>query len=573
MGMFSGIRKRYRSFVRYNQILRVFVRYGFEELVVYMIDTGKYSFLRKLIPKTTKKNAQKYTRWEKIRLVCEELGPTFIKFAQILSNRPDVLPKELIFQLEKLQDNVPPIPGEQAKEVVEKELEGTIEELFAWFEPEAFASASMAQVHKVTLKTGEKVALKIQRPGIKKVIEEDIKVMYMLAEMFEKRIPYLKSFDLKGLVKNFEESILKELNFVLESLNIQRFANNIKEDQTDTTTYTMKVFQKYTTHKILALEFIEGTKVSNVGKLEACGLNPKNIAHKLAVSYIKQVFVYGFFHADPHPGNVLVMPNGEVCFLDFGMMGSIMDRDIEMFGNLFISVKDKDVKGIIRVLQQMSELSVVKDRRALEGALNEFVQTFGINTIQHNEMSTVLMELKDVIIDHGLKVPSHFFLLARSMVTIEGVIHNLDPKLDLLELARPYLVSAMKKKFNPFNLGKKMLSGLLDLGLYMEDFPLDLKNAIRRINSGDIKVDLTHKGIDPVVHTIQRVTRQVVISIMIAGLVIGSTLFIIDEIGPFWKGVSSWGIVGFIVAAYLGYKLIRDISQGDHDNWKGWEDK
>lgn len=571
MGFFSRLKDRYRSFVRYNQILRVFVRYGFEELVSYMIDSGKLSLLRKLIPKTTKKNAQKYTKWEKMRLVCEELGPTFIKFGQILSNRPDLMPEEMILQFEKLQDNVPPLPGQIARDVVEKELKGSVDDLFAWFEPEAFASASMAQVHKVTLKTGEKIALKIQRPGIREIIVEDIKVMYMLADLFEKRIPSLKSFDPRGLVKNFEESIIKELDFIHESLNVQRFANNIKEDPTDNTTYTMKVYQEFTTTKVLALEFIAGTKITNIGKLEAQGLSSKVIAHKLAISYIKQVFVYGFFHADPHPGNILVMDDGEVCFLDFGMMGSIMERDIEMFGHLFISVKGKDVKGIIRALQQMSDVTVINDKRALEFALYEFVQTFGIHSINKNEMSTVLMELKDVIVDHGLKVPPHFFLLARSMVTIEGVIHHLDPKLDILELARPYLVRAIKKKFNPLTLGKKMLSGLFEFGAYMEDFPLDLKNAIRKINSGNIKVDLTHKGIDPMVHTINRVAKQILTALIVAGLFVGSALFIINKVEPIWKGYSAFGIIAIVLAVFLGYRMVRDLLKGDHDDWKGWD--
>jgi ubiquinone biosynthesis protein len=338
-----------------------------------MNETGRFSFIRRLIPTTTKKNAQKYTKWEKMRLVCEELGPTFIKFGQILSNRPDLLPAELISQFERLQDNVPPLPAATAKEVVEKELKGKVEDLFAWFEPEAFASASMAQVHKVTLKTGEKVALKIQRPGIRAIIKEDIRVMYTLAEVFEKRIPSLKAFDPKGLVRNFEESILKELDFIHESMNVQRFANNIDQDKSDNTTHTLKVYREFTTSKVLALEFIQGIKVSDIGALEAKGHDPKKIAHKLAISYIKQVFEYGFFHADPHPGNIMVMPNGEVCFLDFGLMGSILDRDIEMFGKLFIAVKGKDIKAIIKVLQQMSEITTISDMRSLEYALNEFV--------------------------------------------------------------------------------------------------------------------------------------------------------------------------------------------------------
>ncbi|MFN5148765.1 MAG: ABC1 kinase family protein [Flavobacteriia bacterium] len=573
MGFISSIRERYRSFVRYNQILRVFVRYGFEELVSYMIETDRLSLIRRLIPKTTKKHAQKYTKWEKMRLVCEELGPTFIKFGQILSNRPDLLPEDLILQFEKLQDNVPPLPGEVAREVVERELKASVDELFAWFEPEAFASASMAQVHRVTLKTGEKVALKIQRPGIKAVIIEDIKVMYQLAEIFEKRIPSLKSFDPKGLVRNFEESILKELDFIHESVNVQRFGNNVSEDQTDKTTHVPKIYRHFTTSKVLALEFIQGIKVSDVAQLTAKGYDCKKISRELATSYIKQVFQYGFFHADPHPGNILVTTQGNVCFLDFGMMGSILGRDIEMFGNLFISVKAKDIKGIIRALQQMSEVTVIRDMRALEFAINEFVQSYSVRSYHENEMSTILMELKDVIVDHGLKVPPHFFLLARSMVTIEGVIHHLDPDLDLLELARPYLIRSIKKELNPLKFGKKILNGIYEFGSYMEDFPLDLKNAIRKINNGKVKVDLTHKGIDPMVHTANRITKHIVTAVIVAGLIIGSALFVINDTEPKWNGVPTYSVIGIIVATILAYGMWKDFRKGDHDDWKGWEEE
>lgn len=573
MGFIASLKDRYRSFVRYNQIIRVFVKYGFEELVSNMISSGNYSLIRRLIPKTTKKNAQKYTKWEKMRLACEQLGPTFIKFGQILSNRPDLLPDDLILQFEKLQDNVPPLSGEIARNVVETELKGSVDDLFAWFEPEAFASASMAQVHKVTLKTGEKIVLKIQRPGIRKIIIEDIKVMYTLADIFEKRIPSLKSFDPKGLVKSFEESIMKELDFIHESVNVQRFANNIRNDVTDRSTHTLKSYKQYSTKKVLALEFVQGIKVSDIGQLTSKGYDCKIIARKLATSYIKQVFQYGFFHADPHPGNILIMHNGDVCFLDFGMMGSIMPRDIEMFGHLFISVKAGDVKGTIRALQQMSDVTVIKEMRALEFAINEFIQSYSVSTYHENEMSTILMELKDVIVDYGIKVPPHFYLLARSMVTIEGVIHHLDPNLDVLELARPYIVASIKKEFSPLKLGKKILNGLYEFGSYMEDFPLDLKNAIRKINNGKILVDLTHRGIDPMVHTLNRVKKQIVLGLMFAGLAIGSSLFIIYDVEPHWNKMSTYGLIGLSLAAYIGYKMLRDLKRGDHDDWKGWEDE
>ena len=572
MAIYTSIRQRYRSFIRYNQILRVFVKYGFEQIVSYMVASKRYSFVRRIIPKTTRKNAQKYSKWEKMRLVCEELGPTFVKFGQILSNRPDLLPEELILQLEKLQDNVPPMPSNIAQGVVEEELKKTVDELFAYFEPEAFASASMAQVHRATLFTGEKVAIKVQRPGIKQTILEDIRVMYSLAEIFVKRIPSLKSFDPHGLVRSFEESILKELDFIHESVNIQRFTNNLTADFTDKTTHAPKVHRTYTTSRILVLEFISGIKISDIGQMASRGYDRKEIARRLALTYIKQVFDYGFFHADPHPGNILVTPGQHICFLDFGMMGVILDRDIEMFGNLFLAVKAKDVKRVIRVLQNMSENTAIKDMRALEYAINDFVQSYGVNSIHENEMSSVLMQLKDVIVEHGLKVPPHFFLLARSMVTIEGVIHHLDPNLDLLELARPYLVKSISRKLDPLKMIKKVLTGLYDFGAYMEDFPQDFKNAIKKINTGKINVDLTHHGVDPMVHTMNRVTRQLVTSLVISSLIIGSTLLFINSVEPLWGQTSVYGIIGVLVAVYLALRMRRDFRKGDHDDWSGWDE-
>lgn len=570
MGLFSGIRNKYRSFKRYNQILRVFVRYGFKDMVAQMIESSNFRWIRRLIPRTTRKKAELHTKWEKMRLVCEELGPTFVKFGQILSNRPDILPAELVREFEKLQDNVPPVPAKVAKDVLESELKKSVEILFTSFEPEAFASASMAQVHKAQLRTGELVAVKIQRPNIRQVIIEDIRVMYTLAGILERRIPSLKAFDLNGLVSNFEDGILKEMDFIHESINIQRFYANLEEDKKEIGTSCPKVYQEYTTDKILTMEFVKGTKVSDFDELLARGHDRKEVAKKLAVSYVKQVFEYGFFHADLHPGNILVMHNGTLCFLDFGLMGSIMQRDIEMFGRLFVSVKDKDVRKIIRSLQQMSGDFAVKDMRAFEYAINDFVQSYSATQMHQNEMSSVLNNLKDIILEHGLKVPSHFFLLARSMVTVEGVIHKLDPDLDLLVLARPFMRKIVAKKLNPLKWGEKIFNTLYEFGAHMEDFPRDLKNAVRRINTGQISVNLNHQGIDPVVHTINRVTKQIVAAVLVAGLLVGAVMLIINDIGPKWQGYSAFGVIGVFLALIVVAGMIRDIWKGDFDDWKGW---
>lgn len=573
MALFENIRQRYRSLVRFNHILRIFVRYGYEDIVSYLIETRRFSLLRKLIPRSTARNARKYTKYERMRLVCEDLGPTFIKFGQILSNRPDLLPVELIIQLEKLQDNVPPQSAAISRQVIETELKKPMEELFAWYEPEAFASASMAQVHKAILKTGEQVAVKVQRPEIQAIIVEDIKIMYMLAGILERRIPSLKSFDPIGLVRNFEESILKELDFIRESISIQRFARNILDDPHDTTTYVPKVHKEYTTGKVLTMEFISGIKVTDNKILESNGYDRKEVAHKLAITYIKQVFEYGFFHADPHPGNILVLPNGHICFIDFGMMGTILPRDIEILGHLFLAVKSKDVTKIIRTLMRMSDMTMIRDIRSLEYEINEFVCNYSVISIHQNEMSTVLLQLKDIIVRYDLKVPAHFFLLARSMVTIEGLIYNLDPGIDLLEIAKPYLRSAIAKKLNPFKLGMKVLNGFYEIANYMEEFPNDLKNAVRKINTGKVNVNLNHQGIDPLVHTFNRVAKQLASSLVIAALLVGSALFIIHKVGPFWFGYSCYGVIGIMCSMILGYGMVRNISRGDHDDWSGWKEK
>jgi len=573
MNFFSSIRRWFRSFRRYNQIIRVFFRYGFEDIVSQLIESSNFRWLRRLIPKTTRKRSQLYTKWEKMRLLCEELGPTFVKFGQILSNRGDLLPPELIKEFAKLQDQVPPVSAAAARGVVEGELKRSLEELFKSFEAEAFASASMAQVHKAVLTTGERVAIKVQRPKIREVIVEDIAVMYTLAGILERRIPSLKVFDLLGLVRNFEESIYKELDFVHESVNMQRFYANLEGDDSEKGARCPKVYQSLTSGKVLTMEFVKGTKVSDFQELLAKGHDRKVIAEKLATSYVKQVFNYGFFHADLHPGNILVMANGELCFLDFGLMGSIMQRDIEMFGRLFVAVKDKDVKKIIRSLQQMSGEFTVKDMRALEYAINDFVYSYSVTAIHKNEMSHVLTSLRDIIVEHGFKVPSHFFLLARSMVTVEGVIHSLDPDLDLLDLARPYMRRIVAKKMNPLAWGKKIFNTIYEFGAHMEDFPRDLKNAVRKINTGQMNVNLNHKGIDPMVHTINRVTKQLVAAVLVTGLLVGSILLIINEIGPKWGDYSAFGLVGVMLALIIVFGMIRDIWKGDYGDYKGFKDQ
>jgi ubiquinone biosynthesis protein len=568
MGLVKSIKRKYKSVSRYNEILKVLVKYGFDDLVQHLEEKKKYDFLRKFIPRSSIVEALKFTKWEKMRLVCEELGPTFIKFGQILSNRPDLIPFELVLEFEKLQDNVPPISEEQVKEVVVSELKRDIDDLFAWFDPQPFASASMAQVHKVILHSGKRVALKVQRPGIKDKILEDIKVMYTIAEILENRIPSLKSFDPVGLVENFETSILKELDFINESINIQRFYNNLVSDTgIDQYAQSPKVYQDYTTEKVLAMEFISGIKIDRLQQLAEKDIDTKIIARRLSISFFKQIFEYGFFHADPHPGNLLVLPNRHICYLDFGMMGTILPRDIKIFGKLFSSLTNKDVKHIIQAIQQLSDVTIIKDMRSLEFDVNEFVEKYYVRDVHDSEMSKVLLDLKDIIVAHGLKVPTYFYLFARALVTLEGVLEKLDPEFDQFEMVTPFLSKSITKNYSPIVMGKKVFNSVYELVDYMEDFPRDLKNAIRKINRGKVEVDLTHKGIDPIIHTFKRLTTHLVSAFIMVALIIGSSLFVISNVPPLWNEISIVGIIGIFLAVIVGLGMLRDIRKKDYYKW------
>jgi ubiquinone biosynthesis protein len=568
MGVVSSIKRKYNSVSRYNEILRVLIKYGFEDLVQQLEEGKRFAFLKRLIPERSRIQAMEYSKWEKMRMVCEELGPTFVKFGQVLSNRPDLIPFELVLEFEKLQDEVPPMPDHMVKAVVEEELKTDIDTLFAWFDPKPFASASMAQVHKVTLHTGKRVALKIQRPGIKEVILEDIKVMYTIAEILESRIPSIKSFDPVGLVKNFEDSILKELDFINESINIQRFYQNLNEDhKPDQYANAPQVYQDYTTEKVLAMEFMAGIKINRLQKLQEKGIDTKVIARRLSISFFKQIFEYGFFHADPHPGNLLVLPNRHICYLDFGMMGTILPRDIKVFGQLFSSITNRDVKKIIQTIQQLSEDTVVKDMRSLEFDVNEFVEKYYVRDLHENELSTLLLELKDIIVAHGLKVPTYFYLFARALVTLEGVLEKLDPELDQFEMVRPYFSQSIRRNYSPVLMGKKVFNSIYELTDYMEDFPSDLKNVIKKISKGKIEVDLTHKGIDPMIHTFKRLTSHLISAFIMVALIIGSAMFIISKVPPLWNDISVVGLIGIFITIVIGLGVLRDIKKKDFYNW------
>lgn len=549
--------RQLRHVRRYNQILSVLVKYGFDDYVAYLEETHRFPLIRKLISKSRFKRAVGLNKWEKMRKVCEELGPTYVKFGQIVSNRPDLVPEPLILELQKLQDSVPPFPYKEVEEIIKKEFGKSIEELYLEFEPTPIASASMAQVHRAKLKDGTLVAVKVQRPNIRQIISQDVKIMRDIAEMLSNRIPSLKQFDAVGLVENFADSIQKELDFIHESWNLQRFKYQFKDDPE---VYVPNFYKELSSSKVITQDFIQGVKISDLEKIKARNLDAKVLGKRVLVSFYKQLFDYGFFHADPHAGNLIAQDGNIVAYLDFGMMGSIMKRDMENLGNLILAIEEGNVKRIIRYVHFLGDISIINDSRQLEFDIHEFVGKYSVSEKYQENISDMLLDLKDIIIKHNLKVPAHFFLLTRAMVSAEGIVRQLDPDLSLTEEIKPFIINMIKKDHGIGSFGKRFFNFANEFGAYMEDFPNDLRQVMKMAKSGQFKVDLQHKGVDPFIYTMERLTRQMVLTILIASFLVGSALLVVANVPPLWYGMSSWAWVGFGIVFALMAMMITSIS-------------
>ncbi|MCB9188567.1 MAG: AarF/ABC1/UbiB kinase family protein [Flavobacteriales bacterium] len=561
MGLVKFFIKQVRHANRYNKIIRVLLKYGFEDYVAHFKD-GK-GFLRYFIPKRKIREAAELNKWERMRLVCEELGPTFVKFGQVLSSRRDLLPAELIEELSKLQDSVPIFPGKIAKEILDDEFGAFKNEKIISFDEFPFASASMAQVHKARLATGEQVAIKVQRPDIRDMIEEDIEIMRGLAGILGERLPSIKHFDPVGLVDKFSESIHFELDFIHESINLKRFAYNFKDSSV---IKAPQIYNELTSTKVLTMEFVEGQKPKKVKLDEGEQPRSSKVAREIADSFFKQVFDHGFFHADPHAGNIIVNEKNEIYFIDFGMMGTILKKDKEHLGNLLLSIEMQDVKLMMTAISYLTNVVVFENRKSLEYELIEYINKYAYTENFHLQVGQMLTDLTEVMNNHNLQIPSHFFLITRAMFALEGLVRDLDNEIVLMDLIKPVVRARLLDDRNPVTTGEKIINSMYDLGNYLEEFPSDLRQTMKLIRKGKLSVNLKHEGMDPTVKTLNRLGRQLIIVILVSSIILGSSVFILADTDPKLWGVPVYSLVGYLFASFMGvYLLLRLYKQESED--------
>ena len=545
--------RTYRNLNRYRQILAVLFKYGFGDLIELLKIEQYIEVGLQLISKNRRNRIEKLSRAERVRMAFEELGPTYVKLGQVLSTRPDLVPVDFTNELSKLQDNVPPFAFSEAKETIETEFGSPLEEIFDFFDELPFASASIGQVHKAGLKDGETVAVKVQRPGIKKIIEVDLEIMLHLAMLVERNITEIALYRPIKIIEEFARTLEKEIDYTLEATSMERFARHFLNDPT---TYIPKVFRDMTTERVLTMELVDGIKVSEIDRLEGAGLDRKTITVRGANFYLKQVFDFGFFHADPHPGNIFILPDNVICLLDFGMTGSVDRQTRENFVDLIDSVARRHETKTTQVILKLTSWDDEPDIRQLERDVTDFMGRHLYKPLKNIEVGKLLNHLLELISRHRLMIAPDIFLMMKAMTTVEGVALVLDPDFDMIAQTAPFIRRIKLSRFHPERIAEDLIKLVSETLQFVEKFPKDMLEITRLIRQQRLSLKMEHQGLDAMLATHDRISNRISFSIIIAALIIGSALIVISEIPPLFYGISLIGIVLFSTAAIMGIWLL-----------------
>ncbi len=542
----------YGNIRRVHQILRTLIRYGFYDWVADLRVSPLLTFINRLLFFRRRPELPAPVR---IRLVLEELGPTFVKFGQVLSTRADLLPPDYLEEFKKLQDRVPPFPFEKVKEVVEKELKAPLEERFSTFEEAPVASASIAQVHLATLPDGTEVAVKVKRPGIDRIIDSDISVMYTIARLLERYIPPARRYRPREVVDEFSRVIHKEQDFTVEGANAQRFYEMFRDDPT---VKIPKVFWEYTTPQVLTLERVEGIPVDEVERIKAMGLDVKKIARNGLNAFFKQVFDFGFFHADLHPGNIFTTEEGTIIYLDFGITGRIDNRLRRYLARLLYALVRRDYRTMALIHREMGLISKDVDIEEFEDALREIAEPIFGRPLEKIDISSLLLKLIRTARRFQMQLQPNLLLLQKSMVIVEGVGRQLYPELNAWEIARPMIYRWMiREKVSPRRVAERGRDAVSEISEIAMDIPRRLHTIMEQTAASDLKIGFVHYRIEELVREVGNLGDRLFLGLVILALLTSSTIMLIFK-GPGDRLLSVLGWGGYLVAiAILVAGMVR----------------
>ncbi len=552
----KSIPRTWRHLRRYRQILGVLLKYGFDDVVAVARKDLVLRFGGKMIPHSETKVENGMSRAERMRHAAEELGPTFVKMGQILSLRPDLILPDFAIEFRKLQDEVASISYEEIQAVIREELKQDPEETFSEVTEKPLAAASIAQVHRATLRNGKAVVLKVQRPGIRAVIDVDLEILYDFAKILARYSQELTTQDPVAIVDEFDRSIHRELDFVQEGRNIQRFRRNFEDDST---VFIPEYYPELSSSRLLVMDYVDGIKSSLLDEIAAAGLDRVTIAKRGAQLILKQIFEFGFFHADPHPGNIMVLDDNIIAPLDYGMVGYLDEAVIEELADLMAGVVHKDIRRVLRSFRQLGISHGVEDEDTLQAALTELINQYYEVPLEQLQVSTLLTEVFGIVQTHRLTVPPNLSLMMKALITVEGLGRTLYPGFDMVPEVRPYLRRIALRRYDPRRRFRDGLALLDDFASLAKEFPQESKDFLKKVNRGELKVQFEHRNLDKLIAELDRSSNRIAFALVIAALIVGSSFVMQIPTGPSFLGFPLLGIVGYLLASVLGLKLIWDI--------------
>jgi ubiquinone biosynthesis protein len=520
------IGKRMRHMSRYRDIAVALLRHGFE-MVVEEIGFSQFLPLPQRL-RVDKKEKNGKTIGERIRLVLEELGPTFVKLGQLASTRPDLIPEHIIRELEKLQDQVSPFSFADVRRIIEEELGGELDHIFRSFEEAPLAAASIGQVHRAILHSGEKVAVKIQRPHIAAIIETDLEILQDLTVLAERRLEWAAQYRIRDILDELSKSLRLELDYTVEARNAEKFS---KQFQSDPTIYVPKVLWDYSTKKVLTMEYVEGIKLGELERLKQGGHNLKILAERLAKGMFQQIFMEGFFHGDPHPGNVLALPGDVIAFIDFGMVGRITPEMKYHLSSIIIALMRQSTDGVMKAIGDMGLVPDEVDVSQLRQDIEQLREKYYHIPLSQVSLGEAVQDLLHVAFRHSIRIPSDLTLLGKALLTVEGVVEKLDPDFSVIDIAEPFGRQLLKERMRPKNVAEMAWKRLSDYGELFGDLPKNVKELTRLMKQGKVRLEIGIPDLDFLLRKLDQISNRLSFSIVLlsfsiimVGIIIGSSM-------------------------------------------------
>jgi ubiquinone biosynthesis protein len=451
-----------------------------------------------------------------------------VKIGQIASTRPDIIPPEIIKELVKLQDQVPPFPFQEVKAIVEQELADSLENTFAQFSEEPIAAASIGQVHSATLLTGEKVAIKVQRPQVKQVMETDLEILQELARLAEARIEWARRYQVREIMEEIAASLKLELDYKIEARNSERIAKQFIDNPK---VLIPKIYWEYTNSKMITMEYIEGIKLNEENMLHQAGYNIKNLGETVVNSIFKQILIHGFFHGDPHPGNILALPGEVIALMDFGIIGRLSHDMRNNLASFVIALMNRNTDEVVRGITNMGLVPDDVNHKQLRQDVDRLREKYSDVPFSQMSMGKTVNDLFTVAFRHRIQLPTDLTILGKTLLTIEGVIEKLDPELNIVKIAEPFGRQLLKERYHPKNMAEKMWSQVNEYGDILTELPKQVKEMAAIMSKGKMKIDLTTPEIDSFVKKLNRISNRISfsmiflsVSILMAGIIIGISI-------------------------------------------------